>query len=120
MSNEQLLEVRTEGKVLITKLSVASISAMSAVEGISQLLREAVREHEPDYLIVDFSDVRFFSSQMLGLLVDVWRRLRENGGAVVISGIDPQLTRVFRITNLDKLFSFYETTEKAISAIQTN
>lgn len=120
MSDKQLLDVRTEGDILIVRVDVVSISAMSEVEHISQLLRQSVQEHHPRCLVVDFSGVRFFSSQMLGLLVDVWRRLRDSGGTVSISGINPQLTRVFRITNLDKLFSFYETTEQAIAAIQAD
>jgi stage II sporulation protein AA (anti-sigma F factor antagonist) len=119
MCDKQLLEIRTEGDILVVRLDVVSISAMSEVEHVSQLLRHSVQEHHPKYLVVDFSGVRFFSSQMLGLLVEVWRRLRDSGGSVTITGINPQLTRVFRITNLDKLFSFYETTEQAITAIQT-
>jgi anti-anti-sigma factor len=91
---------------------------MSDIEQIAQLFRQSVQDHQPRHLVVDFSSVRFFSSQMLGLLVDVWRKLHDCGGAVAVCGINPQLTRVFRITNLDKLFSFYETVEQAINAIR--
>ena len=116
MGDKQLLDVRTEGDILVIRLDVVSISAITEVEHISQLFRQAVQEHHPKHLVVDFSGVQFFSSQMLGLLVDVWRRLRDQEGTVTISGINPQLTRVFRITNLDKLFSFYETADEDISA----
>jgi anti-sigma B factor antagonist len=54
---------------------------------------------------------------MLGLLVDIWRRLKDCGGVVVISGINPNLTRVFRITNLDKVFEFYPDIESALKAL---
>jgi anti-anti-sigma factor len=120
MTDEQLLEVRTEGNILIIRVDVVSISAMTEVERISQLMRQALHHHHPRHLVVDFSGVQFFSSRMLGFLVEVWRRLREESGTVTITGINPQLTRVFRITNLDKLFSFYETTDKAIAAIQAD
>ena len=119
MREKQLLDVRTEGDILVIRLDVASISAMTEVEQISFLVHQAVERHCPCHLIVDFSGVQFFSSQMLGLLVDVWRRVRDEGGTVTISGINPQLTRVFRITNLDKLFAFYGTTDEAIAAMQT-
>jgi anti-anti-sigma regulatory factor len=36
---------------------------------------------------------------------------------VVISGINPNLTRVFRITNLDKVFKFYPDVESALKAL---
>jgi len=118
MNDRQLLDVQIDGDVLVIRLDVVSISAMSDIEQITQLFRQSVQEHQPRHLVVDFSSVRFFSSQMLGLLVDVWRKLHDSGGAVAVCGINPQLTRVFRITNLDKLFLFYETVQQAIHAIR--
>jgi anti-anti-sigma factor len=54
---------------------------------------------------------------MLGLLVDIWRRMKDRGGTLLISGINPQMTRVFRITHLDKLFEFYENTDAAVASL---
>jgi anti-anti-sigma factor len=54
---------------------------------------------------------------ILGMLVDIWRRLGEKGGTVAISGIDPQLSRVFKITNLDKLFQFYPDRQSAVDGL---
>lgn len=54
---------------------------------------------------------------MLGLLVDTWRKLSDYGGIVLISGINPQLNRVFKITNLDKIFDFYPDRASAVKAI---
>ena len=76
-----------------------------------------IRDSQPANLVIDFSDVVFFSSQMLGLLVDLWRRMKDAGGKLFVSGINPQLNRVFRITHLDKIFDFYENSQAAISAI---
>ena len=118
MNDRQLLDVQIDGDVLILRLDVVSISAMSDIEQIARLFRQSVQEHQPRHLVVDFSSVRFFSSQMLGLLVDVWRKLHDSGGTVAVCGINPQLTRVFRITNLDKLFSFYESVQQAVNAIR--
>jgi anti-sigma B factor antagonist len=79
-----------------------------------------IRDSQPRKLVIDFSQVRFFSSQMLGLLVDLWRRMKDVGGSLTISGIDPQLTRVFRITHLDKLFNFYDNTESAVASLRAS
>ena len=56
---------------------------------------------------------------MLGLLVDLWRRMKEYGGALCICGIDPQLGRVFRITHLDKIFRFCRDLPEALEALKT-
>ena len=70
-------------------------------------------------MLIDFTGVKFFSSSMLGLLVDLWRRLKEYNGTMVISGINPQLTRVFKITNLDKIFEFYPDGASAVKTLAT-
>ena len=104
MSNTEILDIKTDNDVVIVVFKQASIGGIEGIEKIAERLRSVIGEHEGCKMVVDFSNVRFFSSQMLGLLVDVWRRIKDKDGVLLISGINPQLTRVFRITHLDKLF----------------
>jgi len=46
------------------------------------------------------------------------KRLKEFDGQLVISAIDPQLYRVFRITNLDRIFEFFPDRNAAIEATE--
>ncbi|MHC4988999.1 MAG: STAS domain-containing protein [Planctomycetota bacterium] len=46
--------------------------------------------------------------------------MKDTGGSLLICGINPQLTRVFRITHLDKLFDFYDNLDAAVSALRTS
>ena len=71
-------------------------------------------------MIFDFGSVKFFSSQVLGLLLDIRAKLETYNGEVVISAINPQLHRVFKITNLDKVFRFFPDKESAIQAVSTD
>jgi len=118
MAYESIVDVNTVDDVFVISLKQASIGGIEGIEKIGQTLRGFVQDGKPRKLVIDFSAVCFFSSQMLGLLVDIWRRMKDIGGAVLISGINPQLTRVFRITHLDKIFEFYENTEAAVSALR--
>ena len=118
--NTEILDIRTENGVFIVSFKQASIGGIGEVEKIAEILRELIKDQNVCNMVVDFSMVSFFSSQMLGLLVDIWRRIKDKGGTLLISGINPQLTRVFRITHLDKLFDFHETTEAAVSSLHTS
>ena len=118
--NTEMLDIRTENGVFIVSFKQASIGGIGEVEKIAETLRELIKDQNICNMVVDFSTVSFFSSQMLGLLVDIWRRIKDKGGTLLISGINPQLTRVFRITHLDKLFDFYETMEAAVSSLHTS
>ena len=118
--NTEMLDVRTENGVFVVSFKQASIAGIGEVEKIAETLRGLIQDQDVCNMVVDFSNVSFFSSQMLGLLVDIWRRTKDRGGKLLISGINPQLTRVFRITHLDKLFDFHENTEAALSALHTS
>jgi anti-sigma B factor antagonist len=89
------------------------------MEKIAETLQGLIQNHQTRKMVIDFSNVCFFSSQMLGLLVNIWRHMKDVGGILLISGINPQLTRVFRITHLDKLFDFYDDLEAAVASLRT-
>lgn len=117
MSQDRIIKIVDEGDVAVVTFLVPSICGTNDVDQTANLLREYLDETKPRAVIVDFAGVKFFSSQVLGLLVDAWKRLSDHGAGLYICGINPQLSRVFKITNLDKIFNFYEDKAAAISAL---
>lgn len=111
------LRITTSGDVAVVSFGTPAIDALSGIEEMTERLRAYIGTEQPKKMVVDFTGVRFFTSQMLGVLVDVWRRLRDYGGRLLICGINPQLNRVFRITNLDRIFEFYPDRDAAVSAL---
>jgi len=118
MDKKAIIKIDVLDSVTVISFDSVSIGSIDEMEQISIEVREYIEKNQPGKVVVDFNGVRFFSSQMLGLLVDIWRRLRENDGYVFISGINPQLSRVFKITNLDKIFEFYQDVESAVAAAE--
>ena len=118
MDEKALTKIETRGSVSIISFTSTSIGGIDDIEQISGEIRDYIEKNHPKKVIVDFGGVRFFSSQMLGLLVDIWRRGNEYDGQVFISGINSQLSRVFKITNLDRIFKFYPDTESAVAATE--
>ena len=97
-------------------------SCISDVEGIaaaSRQIKKFIEDNHPTRIIFDFTGVKFFSSQVLGLLLDIRATLQPYNSQVVVSAINPQLHRVFRITNLDKIFRFFPNRESAVKTVNT-
>lgn len=118
MDDERIIDIKKEDGVVFVEFLVPSISAALDIEALAAELSGYIEDNKPNDVIVDFNGVKFFSSQVLGLLVCIWRKLKEYGGSVLISGINPDLNRVFRITNLDRLFEFYPDRQSAINAVK--
>lgn len=114
MAEEIGLEITEQANTVIVAFQFASISDVDRIADISNKIKEFIDANQPHRLLFDFEGVKFFSSQVLGLLLDIRARLQKHDGKVVISGINPQLYRVFRITNLDKVFEFFPDRESAV------
>lgn len=113
---KNIVSVSRQDGVTVVTFNVPSISSAASVDKISDILKPMVSMRQQESIIIDFDGVKFFSSLVLGMLVDMWRRMKDAGGTLIISGINPQLSRVFRITNLDTIFKFYPDRNSAIQA----
>src|SRR3954447_17903331 len=90
------------------------VDLYTALEFKQQLL-EVIAQGASD-VIVDFSNTTFIDSTTLGVLVGGVKRLRENEGQLILVCSDRNITKIFEITGLDRVFSIYATREEAIAA----
>ena len=71
----------------------------------------------PDVLL-DFGNVEFMSSAMLGLLGQLHRKVASGQGRLKMCNIRPEIFQVFKLTSLDKLFSIHKDAPTAIAAFK--
>ncbi len=107
MKTKAGLDIAREGNVAIASFKSACISDAEEINSASTQLREYLQAHPPKRVVFDFQGVKFFSSQVLGLLLEARAHLRPYDGDVAVTSLSPQLQRVFKITNLDKIFRLY-------------
>ena len=63
-----------------------------------------IEKNEEKELILNFVNVKFMTSALLGLLVRIHKKVCELGGRLRLSNLDPNLLKVFEITQLTKVF----------------
>jgi anti-sigma B factor antagonist len=66
-------------------------------------------------VIVDFTGTTFIDSTTLGVLVGGVKRLRPAGGQLSLVCSDRNITKIFEITGLDRVFTIYATREEAVA-----
>ena len=69
-------------------------------------------------LVIDFSNVRFLSSAVLGLLIRVSKKINENQGRLKLCSIGPRIYDIFKITRLDEIFEIYPDAKKAMQSLK--
>jgi anti-sigma B factor antagonist len=68
-------------------------------------------------VIVDLTSTTFIDSTTLGVLVGGVKRLRPAGGQLSLVCSDRNITKIFEITGLDRVFTIHGTRDEAIEAI---
>ena len=68
-------------------------------------------------VIVDFSQTTFIDSTTLGVLVGGVKRLRPSGGSLALVCTDQNISKIFEITGLDRVFPIHGSREEALQSI---
>jgi len=69
------------------------------------------------HVIVDLTDTTFIDSTTLGVLVGGVKRLRTNDGQLSLVSSDRNITKIFEITGLDRVFTIYGSRDEAVAGI---
>ena len=70
-------------------------------------------------LVVDLSKATFIDSTTLGVLVGGVKRLRPTGGSLALVCTDDNITKIFEITGLDRVFPIHASRDEALTAVRS-
>ena len=85
--------------------------------GDSPMLIPLVEQAGRVNLILDFRNVQFLSSAVLGLLIRVSKKVYEGDGQLRLCNIQSKIHEIFKITRLTKIFDIYPDLEGAIEGL---
>lgn len=109
---ELALEDREVGDwtVLAVRGEVDVYTAPRLRERLIEIVSSGARK-----VVVDLEGVDFLDSTGLGVLVGALKRLRSNDGDLALVCTQARIRKVFEITGLTKVFTMYESVERATS-----
>ncbi len=120
MENKHEVEIISQKNVAVVTFLTGSISDLEKIAAASKQIDDFISRNQPAGMVFDFGGVKFFCSRVLGLLLEIRAKLEPYGGEVVISAINPQLYRVFKITHLDKIFRFFPDKQSAVKMMRSS
>jgi anti-anti-sigma factor len=116
MSSKGFDVSKTQDVTVVTFASAAVLDISTSQSMAKDLLRLADGP-PPPRIIVDFSAVRFLASRMLGVLVELSKRAEAGQGRVVVCGLRGDLSRLFRVTQLDRLLTLADDRDRAMQLL---
>jgi anti-sigma B factor antagonist len=88
------------------------------LEEIGRELYKLVDEQDRRKLILDFEQVQYLSSQAIGILLTLNKKLAAlKGSHLTLCSIGPKLQELLRITRLDRMLTVKPTQREALRAL---
>jgi anti-sigma B factor antagonist len=112
------VDVREEGDVLVATLNKSKIVDEPMFEQIGKELQEVITKAVNGKIVLDFSQVAFMSSGMIGRLVAFNNKCKEAQIKLKLCNVSDNLMEVFRITRLNKVFDIQKNVEKAVASFE--
>ncbi len=86
-------------------------------EAVSKLILKPLESEVEPQVVFDLSQVRFFGSNFLALLIRCWKLVLARGGTMALSGLDARSRELLRVTSLDIVWPIYDSKREAIEAL---
>jgi anti-sigma B factor antagonist len=74
------------------------------IRELRESFRKVIERNQDKKLVLNFANVEFMTSALLGLLIRVHKRVCELGGRMQLSNLNSNIHKVFEITQLTKVF----------------
>ncbi len=87
------------------------------IRSLQTAIISIIEQNERLSLILDFGQVEFLSSAVLGLLIRISKRIAEGGGRLRLCNISPKIYDVFKITQLTKIFDICRDVDQALDSL---
>jgi len=89
------------------------------IEQAAGIVLDPIRQLKAPMVVFDLSNVTYFGSVFMALLVRCHKMVRLQGGVMVLCGVHPLARDLLHTTALDTLWAIYDTQEQALEAIGT-
>ncbi len=105
-----------ENATIITFLN-EKILEEKDIKALQDSIMSVIEQSDQINMILDFRNVKFLSSAVLGLLLRISKKIYERDSQLRLCGINPKIYEIFKITRLNKIFEIYSDLESTMEAL---
>lgn len=115
----KMLQIKDLEDVSQVSFAPGTVLDLSSIQEAGRELCELLDQQGRKKIVIDLGEVRFMSSQALGLLLTLKRKADRLAARIIFANARPEISKLFRITKLEQLFPLVDTIEDAVLAHKT-
>ncbi|MBI4616318.1 MAG: STAS domain-containing protein [Planctomycetes bacterium] len=111
-----MIDFERQGDVVVARPNVETIFEKETTEKIYKSITDELERKGGKKLVVDFEKVESFSSNFIGMLVGLKKKLKEKGGDLRICNLNDRLSEIAEVTQLNQILAIFGRLDKAIAS----
>lgn len=118
MPDENQINISVDRGVSVVHLGADLDSIYESELTKLQLVRKLADTASPPVMLIDLSNVKYFGSSFIGLLMATANRLKERGdGRLGLCGLAPFARIAFESTKVDSIFALFNSRDEGLTAL---
>jgi anti-anti-sigma factor len=112
------LTIERHGEVtLVTATPALEKLDASMEDQVAQLIMGALLQEDGPLVVFDLSQVDYFGSMFIAVLLRCWKISTSKGGMMALAGVSARARELLRLTSLDMIWPMYKSRREAIEAL---
>jgi len=107
------------GEVLVVFVHTRRFKELKMVVALAKSIEGLVAEQDARHILLDFTEVEFMPSSMLGRLLQLRQEVAAKQGNIGLVGLSSAIRQVLATTKLDRFFEIYPSVEKALKKFRS-
>jgi anti-sigma B factor antagonist len=122
MGTQGTLNVVVENNIMVVSFLEVSFLDETSIKTLGDeleaLINEKINKKQDINLVIDFSNIEYLSSAVLGRLVKIYKLVKKSQGKVKLCSIKNNILQVFKVTKLDNMFEIHPDRNKALQSFK--
>jgi len=111
---DSLLKVSKQNDIGVVAFRTSRILDQSNVQQLGEELDEMVDKHKLVKIVINFHNIHYMSSAVMGKLVGLHKKVKGAKGQLKLCNILPNIYEIFEIMRFNKLFDICESEDEAV------
>jgi len=114
---DDVYKLREYGKHSVIAFQTSSLMNAMDMDRLKASLLRLIEEEKRTLMVLDFRRVQYFSSQLIGIILTLSKKIRAApGGQLILCSMSPPLLDLLKISRLDRILTIKADRREAIQA----
>jgi stage II sporulation protein AA (anti-sigma F factor antagonist) len=111
------MKLTTDMQSGIFIVRIAGELDLSSVSEFRQTVDKVLNNQRSKYLLMNLEQLTFIDSSGLGAILGRYKKVNLLGGKILVTNVQPQITRIFELSGLLKILAIYPTEAEALEQV---